>query len=45
MAITTPMTSHASDFVNAKNHVREKVRDEDLITYNPADKVSFNLST
>ena len=44
--LTTPMTSHASDFVNAKNHVRgEKVRDEDLITYNPADKVSFNLST
>ena len=36
--LTTPMTSHASDFVNAKNHVREKVRDEDLITY-PADRL------
>lgn len=40
------MTSHASDFVNAENHAREKlkVRDEDLITY-PADRVSFNLPT
>ena len=25
--------SHASDFVNAENHAREKVRAEDLITY------------
>ena len=41
------MTSHASDFANAKNHVRENVyvRDEDLITYNCADRVTFNLST
>ena len=40
------MTSHASDFVNAKNHVREKVRDEDLITYNHADSLlqSFYIS-
>ena len=39
------MTSHASDFVNAENHAREKVRAEDLITYPARDRVSFDLPT
>ena len=37
------MTSHASDFVNANNHVREKVRAEDLITYPAAESPSIFL--